>query len=322
MSQLEHNENFRIVDGSSEEKSDFHFHPKKNSSGYEVTATPTHVDVELTNVCDLACEFCETLVMKRKKGMMSLSTFKTVIDQCEAIGVHSIKLNLWGESVLNKNLCEMVEYAKQNTRLVLQFNTNANRLTPEIARRLILAGLDRLTISVDGITKETYEKLRVRGKYERVFANIHRLFELKNELGSANPHVTMQIIRTTVNAQEVEPFVAYWKDYADRVSVTNIGITVSENIMRFSLRGGTRSPARKPCEQPWQRISVLWDGAVTVCCNDFEGSLIIGHVGQESLLDLWHGAKLAALRKRHAMLDFQGLVCNTCTDSMDFEGNQ
>jgi len=322
MNKLEHKENFKVVAGSTEEPNNFHFRPKKTSSGFEVTDIPTHVDVELTNVCDLACEFCETLVMKRKQGMMSLETFKTVVDQCEAIGVRSIKLNLWGESLLNKQLCNMVDYAKQNTSLVLQFNTNANRLTPEIVRRLILAGLDRMTVSVDGITKETYEKLRVKGDYEKVFKNVHRMFELKKELGSTKPHIIMQIIRTTENIQEVEPFVEYWKDYADEVSVTNIGIVEDVNIMRFSVRGSTKKQARKPCQQPWQRISIHWDGAVTVCCRDYEGALSIGRIGQDSLLDLWRGDKLAAFRERHTKLDFQGLICNTCTDSMDFGNDQ
>ncbi len=315
---LTHSDDYKVVATSQSDGGQFHYHPMRVAgSGYEVATVPPHVDIELTNICDLACEFCETLVMKRNKGLMTFKTFKKVVDQCHAIGVRSVKLNLWGESVLNKKLCEMVEYAKQNTNLILQFNTNANRLAPEISRRLVAAGLDRLTVSVDGITKETYEKLRVRGKYERVFDNIHRLFELKKSLGANKPHVTLQIIRTTENHHEIAPFVEYWGKYADQVSVTNISITATESVLRFSLRE-KKGRGKKPCEQPWQRISVLWDGTVTVCCFDFEGLLAIGHIDRNSLLELWRGEKMAELRKRHASLDFQGLICNTCTETKDF----
>jgi hypothetical protein len=315
---LDHVDDHVIVASVDREAELYYSAPVELADGsYALASVPPHVDLELTNVCDLACEFCETLVMKRKPGMMSLKLFKKIVDQCEAIGVRSCKLNLWGESLLNKQLCNMVDYAKTHSKLILQFNTNANRLTPEISRRLVSAGLDRLTVSIDGITKETYEKLRVKGSYEDVFRNVHDLMDIKKQLNTNDPHLTVQIIRTTENANEIEPFVEYWKNCADQVTVTNIGITVTESILRFSLRE-RNGLGRKACEQPWQRLSVLWDGTVTVCCSDFEGVLAIGKVDETSLLDLWHGEKLTRLRRRHAARDFDGLICKTCTETRNY----
>lgn len=320
-----HNENFKIIANQTEvmdidDDQNFYNRPKRAvNGGYELSPLPRHVDIELTNVCDLECGFCETLVMKRPKGMMSLKTFKQVVDQCAKMGVRSAKLNLWGESLLNKNLGKMIQYAKENSDLTLQFNANANRLSAKLARQLVTYGLDRMTISVDGITKETYEKLRVKGNYERVLENIHRLLKIRKEEGVSTPHVTLQIVRTKDNIDEIDDFVEYWEQHADQVSVTNIGITSDTSVLRFSVRQGQKS-GRKPCMQPWQRLSVLWDGSVTVCCKDYEGHLVVGDVNTSQLMDMWNCDAIQEIRKRHIDKNFEGMVCDTCTDSVSFNG--
>ena len=288
---------------------------KKYAAKMIVAPSPPHVDIELTNICDLECDFCETLVMQRKKGSMSLAMFQRVVDQCAEAGVPSIKLNLWGESLLNKKLIPMIEYAKKRCKAAIQFNTNANRLTPKIAEKLVLAGLDCITISVDGFTKETYEKLRIKGKYDVVLKNIDGLLEARARHNSAIPEITMQIIKMKENIDEVEAFVAYWKERVDQVSTTNIGTTSTPGVLNHSVRINFLK-GRKPCDQIWQRLSVLWDGRVTVCCNDFDGSLVVGDVLKDRLAALWAGERLTSLREKHLKLDFSNLICGTCTDSM------
>ncbi|MFC1667541.1 radical SAM/SPASM domain-containing protein [Candidatus Omnitrophota bacterium] len=290
---------------------------EKYTSSLEVADSPPHVDIELTNLCNLSCVFCQTTSMKRQKGMMSMETFKKVIEQCRKIGVDSAKLSFWGESTLHKQFVDMLRYAKEHSSLILYLNTNANRMTPAISRALVEVGLDRLTISMDGITKETYETLRKGGNFEEVMENINVLLETKKERNSILPYITLQIIKTTKNIHEVPRFIDYWKERVDRISVTNIGITTREEILSFSTRGENKV-VRKPCEQLWQRLCVFWDGRITICCGDYEGYFVIGHIDKDSLKDLWHGKELANLRKRHKMLDFHGLVCEKCTDSYDF----
>lgn len=292
----------------------------KYTTTLEVAPSPLHVDIELTNICDLKCPFCESLYMKRAKGMMSMDTFRSIVDQCQAIGVDSLKLNLWGESVLNKDLVSMIRYVKENSNLIMQFNTNANRMSPEISSGMVEAGLDRLTISVDGISKETYEKLRYGGNYERVVENIEALLDAKRRLNSSLPHVTLQFMQMKDNIHEEEQFVSYWRNKVDRVSLTNVGITANPEVLDFSVREDKKA-GRRTCEQLFQRLSVFWDGTVTVCCNDYEGFLAIGDIENDKLLELWHGSRLSELRKRHKELDFAGLICDKCSNSFIYSKN-
>jgi MoaA/NifB/PqqE/SkfB family radical SAM enzyme len=214
----------------------------------------------------------------------------------------------------------MIRYAKQNSDLILQFNTNANRMTPDISRELVNSGLDKLTISLDGVTKETYEKVRCGSNFERVIGNVNALLEAKKAAGAALPLVTLQIIRMDITADEIDAFVETWQDRVDYVSVTNIGATTADSqVLSHSLREEKRKSLR-PCRQIWQRLSVLWDGTVTVCCNDFDGFLAVGKVGETSLRELWHGEKLSNLRARHKKCRFENLICDSCSDVVTYGG--
>ena len=86
----------------------------------------------------------------------------------EAVVLHS-----WGEPLLHKRIIDMIRYAKERDVWV-ETSTNAMLLDEEAARKIIDAGLDRIYLSMDGLTKETYEKVRVKGQYERVLGNIER----------------------------------------------------------------------------------------------------------------------------------------------------
>lgn len=73
----------------------------------------------------------------------------------------SEKLRLFkvGEPLLNKNVCEMIHYAKSaDVAEKIEITTNGSMLNPELNQKLIDAGLDILNISVNGINEAQYKK--------------------------------------------------------------------------------------------------------------------------------------------------------------------
>lgn len=292
---------------------------KRYSSTLELAPAPLDVDIEISSFCNLDCIMCERRRMTRKPMNMSFPLFTAIIDECREMGVDQVKLNLWGESLLNPRFLDMVRYAKDNSDLILQFNTNANILTPDLSKGMIAAGLDKMTVSFDGMSAATYEKIRRKGNFEQVWANVHALLAAKEEAGSLLPLLTLQIIQTPDTLGEVDDFVAYWTGKVDYVSVTNISAVVDQGILSHSVREEKRTAERVPCAELWQRLSVFADGTVTVCCSDYQGFLAIGRVGQDRLLDLWHGEKLQELRRKHKAGNLSSLVCDRCTSTYRYE---
>ena len=136
--------------------------------------------IEPTNICNLKCPLCPSGagLLKRERGYMSLSLFKSIIDEIEK---HTFMLLLWnqGEPFLNPDFLEMVKYA-HSKKLFMMTSTNANILPDP--KEIVRSGLDMILISFDGATQETYNKYRMNGDLAKVLNNVRELVKAKKEI--------------------------------------------------------------------------------------------------------------------------------------------
>lgn len=317
----EFDKTFQVVSKSKHVTEDEFFNDSRKRWDYytktlEIAPCPLHVDVELTNACNLKCVMCERQNMKRKVGFMSFDLYAHIINQCLEHHVDSIKLNLWGESTIHPDLVKMIGHAKDRGITNTQFNTNGVLMGEKLAAEIFESGLDRMTFSVDGASRETYERVRNKSDYNKVMENLSTLMAIKQRNGFIKPLITLQIIRMKDTEKEIQEFIDRWRELADYITVTNIGTTsgMDENLAMSSR--DLNKMKKIPCPQLWQRLSIYWNGDVTVCCSDFDSYLKIGNIKEKSIYDLWHGDELNDFRKRHKNLDFKGLVCLPCTGNL------
>lgn len=285
------------------------FEHKLHHDYYKTTGFPPMcVDIEAAALCDLACPFCYRQSIVTPDKIMADDLFYRIVDQCVELGVPSIKLNWRGEPLLHPNLPKFVDYAKRAGIVETIINTDAVTLTEEKSRALIDAGLDLLIYSFDGGSKETYEKMRVgrfaQNHFESVYENIRRFARLRTEAGATWPRTKIQMILTAETHGEQEAFFELFADYVDDVSVkayterggaisaldanTRDRITVhlqskglpSDESSSWRDKDGNLFVAvgRLPCEQPFQRLMVAYDGTVCMCCYDWGHEYPIGYV--------------------------------------------
>lgn len=283
----------------------------------EVSDVPSHIDIEPTNACNLQCIMCERREMKRKVGFMDIQVYQKIIDQCLEYGINSIKLNLWGESLLHKQFIDMIKIAKESGIERVQFNTNGVFLDKEIAEGICKNGLDKLTFSIDGISQEVYEFIRKNSEYEKVIENLEYLLEYRNNNGFIKPEITVQIIRMKETEGEINNFVERWKNRVDYVAVTNIATISGLKDIKERSVNLKEDKQENPCPQLWQRLSIHWNGDATVCCSDFDGFLKIGNVKDKNIKDLWNSDEFNKLRDKHQNRNFSGLICQTCDGRFD-----
>ena len=88
---------------------------------------------------------------------MDMDLYRKIVDEAKEF-IFDINLNHRGESLLHPEIVEAIKYAKQN-KMFTRLHTNASLLTEDLAENIIAAGLDRISFSFDGYTKETYEKM-------------------------------------------------------------------------------------------------------------------------------------------------------------------
>ena len=104
--------------------------------------------------------------MTREKVLMSMDLFKKIIDDATTNSIKEVCLNFYNEPLLDPLLFERIKYAKSKGLRVM-FNSNGCLLTEEKINALLDSGLDSITFSFDAATKETYEKTRVGGDFEK-----------------------------------------------------------------------------------------------------------------------------------------------------------
>lgn len=272
---------------------------------------PPHLDIELADACNLRCVMCVQSIGDGVPGagLMDAAFAKRLLDEGAKHGLRSLKLNWRGEAGLHRELADVIAHAKKRGVLDVQLNTNGIPFSPDRIRKIIEAGLDRVIISMDGATKETYEKIRVRAKYETLIENVKAFYRIREELGRSRPFIRIQMVRMKENAHEVEQFFEMWKPWVDDIRISDVS-----NRGQGNLSVGDQVPVgRAQCPQPWQRMIVSRDGTVVPCCSDWHMQWKIGDATKESLSDIWKGRKMTALRTLHVKNQLDAIEpCKSC----------
>jgi len=129
---------------------------------------PVSISIEPTTSCNLRCPECPSglRAFSRPTGMLDKNFFEKIIDELSG---HLLYLVFYfqGEPYLNPAFLDMVRYASSK-KIYTATSTNAHYMNDDNARRTVESGLDRLIISIDGVTQDVYEKYRVGGSVEKV----------------------------------------------------------------------------------------------------------------------------------------------------------
>jgi MoaA/NifB/PqqE/SkfB family radical SAM enzyme len=138
---------------------------------------PSFVQIEPVGQCNLRCQMCP--IQFRTDGppngppaFMPFDTFTRLVDQFPAMA--ELQLQGLGEPMMHPHFFDMVRYAAARG-IEVSTNSNLTLLTPARAERLIQSGLSRLHVSIDGATPETYERIRVRSRWQKVVDNLEGL---------------------------------------------------------------------------------------------------------------------------------------------------
>lgn len=276
-------------------------------------AFPRKFAVELCAECNLACSMCHHPSMRRPKGTMPFELWRKCADEIAAV---SPRTECWfsfcGEPLLEPGLLvRCLQYGRSVGLCSLNINTNGMLLTPELDDAILHSGAHLIVFGVDGFSKQSFEKYRVKADRDVVYRNVERLLARRDATG-ADLAIQVQFIVMEDNAHEVEAYKAHW---LSRNAVVKVRRQLSWGG-RFETGLGISQDDRIPCPWAITMMHVFWDGRVPRCPGDTEGEEGSGNAWHDSLAHLW--AWLGRYRDLHLEHRFDELPerCRFCTDWM------
>lgn len=254
---------------------------------------PLNVDLELSTLCNLQCSMCYTIRdefrEKVPKKFMEFSLFKKVIDEIKG-KVPAVRLSLRGESTLHPDFIKCIKYAKTAGINEVSTLTNGSKLTEVFFEKMLLAGIDWITISIDGIN-ETYENIRKPLKFSDVLEKVKGIKKIKEKYEINKPVIKIQSIWPAIRENHQE-YYNIFEPYVDLIAFNPL-IDYDVNVDQFPIE----YVENFVCPQIYQRMIISSNGLVMPCCVETTGNFIMGNANEQSVYDIWHGDKYRLFRE-------------------------
>jgi radical SAM protein with 4Fe4S-binding SPASM domain len=299
---------------------------------------PMTISFEPTTACNLRCPECPSGLRSftRATGNLKSDFFRSTIDELHERLLYLI-FYFQGEPYINPEFLDMVAYAQQKGIYTIT-STNGHFLHDENAKKTILSGLDRLIISVDGTTQETYENYRVGGNLEAVLQGAKNVVYWKKALKSTTPHIIFQFLVVKPNEHQIEEIYALAKEIGvDEVKLKtaqvydykngNPLIPEQDKYSRYAkTKDGTyrvKNELLNHCWKLWHACVITWDGMVVPCCFDKDATHKLGNIKDgTSFKKIWQGEAYDRFRKTLLQGRDKIDICNNCTEGCTIWASQ
>jgi radical SAM protein with 4Fe4S-binding SPASM domain len=262
--------------------------------------TPLRVFLETSSACNFRCYFCPHGAANNKtiNAIMSFELAKKCIDDIKLFHkkIKLLTLSTAGEPLLNKKLPEIAVYAKKSEVADrIDLVTNASLMTHDVVDQLMVAEIDRIDISIYGLSEQQYKKnSSVKINFDELVNNIRYLYQNKK-----NCTIAIKICDVAFNENENEQkFHAIFSEICDSISVECIvpiwyGVKLDNKFANTTQDiYGQPKITKRICPLPFFSLTVHPNGMVSPCCQDWNHLLIVGDVNVESLYQIWKGNKM------------------------------
>ncbi len=296
---------------------------------------PVALAIEPTTSCNLRCPECPSGLRSftRPTGMLEKTLFENVISELKDTLLY-LTFYFQGEPFLHKDFLEMVKFAS-NKGIYTSTSTNAHYLNYENAKATIKSGLDRVIISLDGTTQDTYQQYRIGGSLDKVIEGTKNLIAAKRELNSSTPHIIFQFLVVKPNEHQIGEATELSKSLGvDEIRFKTAQIydyengsgLIPENDKYARYRKNTegkyeiKNKLLNHCWKMWHSAVITWDGLVVPCCFDKDAEYRMGNVSKQTFKEVWMSEKYLSFRKQLIGSRKNIEMCKNCTEGTNIWG--
>ncbi len=283
----------------------------------KMLAWPLVLKIDISPLCNLRCTVCVHAKPNgqdflenqyfHKSQKMPVESYRKIINEVKG-KTTAVSLYYMGDPLLHPDLDEMCRIA-YDAGLNVHISTNFSfRLSDERIKSLVNSGATHITVAVDGLSQEKYERTRINGNLQWVLDNLKRMCEFKKERNQVYPKIEVQYLCFDYNIDELEPAKRLFAEWGvDQVSIKE-GDTenwASLGLRKYKVTG--RKPAKflPRCEWPHFFTVIKYNGDAIPCCtyrereqySKVDDPRAVGNVFQTSVREVWNSPRYQQMRR-------------------------
>lgn len=298
-----------------------------------MSPTPHVFNLETTNFCNMKCVMCpRTTKMKRPVQWFPKELYPRILDQINPYPEDKLKeffayiknkygvgtqgfsenafyffisskcltLHGYGEPILDPYIIEVVSMCSQRG-IPTYLSTVPANIKIEKIKELMKAGLNFIKFSIDALSDA--EAKNIRGQmndFTGSFAKIEEVIEHRNN----NPKISTQIVVTMISLsknkeqeQIEEQFLDLWKE-------KDVLCYIKSQDNRWLYENDEKPEevdvcTKEYCEYPWTSMTIMADGSVVPCTQDYDCEMVMGNINDQTLQEIWNSDKYRKFREMH-----------------------
>ena len=282
---------------------------------------PLRVMIDPCDTCNFRCSFCFQSQYDFGKGsQMSIETFDRIMEQLTEFDgpINIIHLYGLGEPMINKNLpCFIKTIKERQIAKEVAVTSNGSLLSQDFSDKLIEAGLDRLSISLNGLSDEDFKRVvGVKVSFQKIYDEIRYFYQHRKQC-----HLHVKINGECFAEEQHARFVELFKDCTDSINIDHVvnnwsGLKIVEDTGNAgSMYGIAKEIKSDICIDMLYEFLIHPNGTVSPCCVDYKyQEQNLGNIFESTLKKIWDG-------KRLRMLQIENLngcitsynICKTCS---------
>ncbi|MCC7145773.1 MAG: SPASM domain-containing protein [Phycisphaeraceae bacterium] len=182
--------------------------------------------------------------------------------------------------------------------------------------------VDVVSVRMNADTAQTYQKVMASERFKEVWDNLEWLFNERNRRAKENlsraavPWLLPRLIKTPDTLGDMEMFFDRWMHFTGHAVIepATCGRGSRGHLMPPQSPVNMTPPKRRSCRQVARRMTILSDGRVALCDQDWLGDGAIGNAHATPLRDIWQQAADSVRRLHRTHAWDQLPLCTNCSE--------
>lgn len=272
--------------------------------------------IEITNVCNLSCDFCPGT--SRKPGFMSIPEFETVLLKLHGVTDY-VYLHVMGEPLLHPDLSRLMELCRQYGYKV-NITTNGTLIGEKDEILLSASALRQVNFSVhsqEGVVNEA----TVDRYLDEIFSftdaalskgGVYISYRLWNLTSKASEHYNSFVVNKLQQRYEPDFQVFEALEMYKRITLRDRLFLNSAEVFQWPSVSAGGSNDSGFCLGLRDQVAILVDGTVVPCCLDSDGSVPLGNIFNEDFASIIDGERAISLYNGFSQRRAVEELCRKC----------